>query len=501
MNKNLIFAGLIALIVSIASILAFRQLEDRKTIQIEHITSNPSRPALYPLDDEGKSSSLDFKETAKKVINGVVHIKSTVMYDQLESPQYDRSIPDPFRDFFGDEFERFFRRPAPQQPDGQRPARVGQGSGVIVNQDGYIVTNNHVIANAQDVEVTLHDNRSYKATVIGTDPSTDLAVIQIKEKGLTTVPFANSDEIEVGEWVLAVGNPMGLTSTVTAGIVSAKGRNINVVRDRYAIENFIQTDAAINPGNSGGALVNLAGGLVGINTAIASPTGTFAGYGFAIPANIVSKVIKDLIEFGMVQRGVLGILIRTVDGNLAKAEDLDVTVGVFVDSLVDNSAAGAAGVLKGDVITAVDGTPVNSSPELQGIIAQHRPGEIVILDILRDGKEKSFEVILNNREGKPIMSDKESIVMRSLGAEFGELKSETAKKLDIEGGVAVKKLYAGKIRRDTQMKEGFIITHVNGKKVTSVDALKKQLEGFEGGVMLEGVYEDIPGRHYYAFGM
>ena len=471
MKKNMLFAGLIALVVSLTTIFVQRQFGPEKSIKIEHITSTPGQQAVFTMDEKGNVMPLDFKQTAKRVVNGVVHIQSTMMYNQDQSPQAYRSVPDPFRDFFGEEFKEFFRQP--QQPrNGEIPARVGTGSGVIISTDGYIVTNNHVISDADDIEVTLHDNRTYKATVIGTDPSTDLAVIQIKEKDLPTVGFVDSDEIEVGEWVMAVGNPMGLTSTVTAGIVSAKGRNINILRDKYAVENFIQTDAAINPGNSGGALVNLAGGLVGINTAIASPTGTFAGYGFAIPANIVSKVVEDLIEFGMVQRGVLGIMIRTVDGSLAKSKDLTTTTGVYVDSLVNNSAAEAAGIMVGDVIVAVDNIPVNSSPELQGIIAQHRPGEMVTLDVLRKGVHKSFTVKLNNREGKPTLADKESYVIRSLGIELENISPEAAQALNIQSGVKVEKLFAGKIRRQTQMKEGFIITHVNGKVVKSVDHFK-----------------------------
>ena len=380
--------------------------------------------------------------------------------------------------------------------------RMGTGSGVIISDDGYIVTNNHVIANADDIEVTLHDNRNFKARVIGTDPSTDLAVLQIKADDLPTVPFVNSDEVRIGQWVLAVGNPMGLTSTVTAGIVSAKGRNININRDRYAIENFIQTDAAINPGNSGGALVDLQGGLIGINTAIASPTGTFAGYGFAVPANIVQKVVEDLITYGSVQRGVLGIMIRSLDGNLARKHELDRTVGVYVDSLMANSAAAEAGIKEGDIIIEVDGKEVKTSPELQGIIARFRPGEKVDLKVDRKGKTKTYSVILNNKEGnKEMVTADTREVIKVLGADFETVDQKTADRLNIDGGVKVKKLYPGKLRKQTQMKEGFIITRIDGKKVKDVDAMVEYLENKEGGVMMEGVYEDIPGEYYYAFGM
>ena len=411
-----------------------------------------------------------------------------------------------FRDFFGNDFEFFFgprgQHMKPRSKKGKTPSRVGTGSGVIISDDGYIVTNNHVIAEADDIEVTLHDKRTYRATVIGTDPSTDLALLQIKEKDLPTVPFSNSDYVDVGQWVLAVGNPMGLNSTVTAGIVSAKGRNINILKDKYAVENFIQTDAAINPGNSGGALVNLHGGLIGINTAIASPTGTFAGYGFAVPTNIVNKVVEDLLEYGVVQRGVLGVMIRTLDGNLAKEKEVDIVNGVYVDSLLENSAAASAGVKVGDVIVRVNEQDINSSSELQGMIARHRPGEEVVLDIDRKGKELSIKVTLNNREGNTsILSEDTREIVKILGAEMENVDDKLAKKLEIKGGVKIKKLYAGKLRKYTQMRDGFIITKVDGEDIDSVDELVDILDNKNGGVMLEGVYEDIPGEYYYAFGL
>jgi serine protease Do len=509
MKNNLILSGLVALVVSLSSIGIFSYLNQaNKTVKIEHISSMPSQPTLYTLDKDGQPLPIDFRLTAEKVLDGVVHIKSTHVYADNGQGFERGNIPDPFRDFFGDEFEDFFSprfrfdSPGVNPRSKQPPTRIGTGSGVIISDDGYIVTNNHVIAKADDIEVTLHDNRTYKATVVGTDPSTDLALIQIKEDNLPTVPFVDSDNVHVGQWVLAVGNPMGLNSTVTAGIVSAKSRNINILRDQYAVEDFIQTDAAINPGNSGGALVNMEGGLVGINTAIASPTGTFAGYGFAVPANIVNKVIEDLLEYGVVQRGVLGVMIRTIDGNFAKEKDLNLTQGVYVDSLLENSAAKKAGVKTGDVIMAVDGIDVKSSAELQGIIARHRPGEEVELTINRQGKATSIKVILNNMDGNTQLAIKNTHeISKILGAEFGDIDENLARKLDIKGGVRVKKLYAGKLRKHTQIREGFIITHVDSKAVQSVEELTKILEQKSGGVMIEGVYEDIPGEYYYAFGL
>ncbi len=490
MNKTIIYSGLMALFVSLACFGAFTYFSNAsKSVTVEHVNRMPSAAANYIPSADG--TPLDFTETAAKVVDAVVHIKST---QARSNAQNSREIPAPFRDFFGDEFFR--------DNPGNRP-QVGSGSGVIFNADGYIVTNNHVIDNASDIEVTLHDNRTYKATVVGADPNTDLAVIQIKEENLPYLPFVDSDEVKVGQWVLAVGNPFSLNSTVTAGIVSAKGRNINILRERFAVESFIQTDAAINPGNSGGALVNLAGGLVGINTAIASPTGSYSGYGFAVPSNIVSKIVEDLLEFGQVQRGVLGVMIRSVDGNLAREKALDLNNGVFVDSLLENSAAGEAGVKPGDVIISAEGVPTKTASKLQEVIALRRPGDEISLKVNREGKEMAFKVKLNGSLGnKVVAANKEARDLSSrLGVQLETLPEDVAQKLNIEGGVRVKQLFAGKLRRDTNMREGFIITKVDGRTVTSVEEVEKLLQNKTGGVMLEGVYEDQPGQHYYAFGL
>ncbi len=509
MKSNLIFSGLVALIVSLSSIGIFSYYNNNhKVVKVEHISSTPSTPAVYTLNESGEPIPLDFNEPAKKVIDGVVHIKSTHLYSGNSRNFHFRNSPNPFQDFFGDDFQPFFRPRVPNNSPKsnsrieQMPSRIGTGSGVIISEDGYIVTNNHVIAEADDIEVTLYDNRTFKAKVIGTDPSTDLALLQIKEKDLPVVPLVNSDDTHIGQWVLAVGNPMGLNSTVTAGIISAKGRNINILKDKYAVEDFIQTDAAINPGNSGGALVNLQGGLVGINTAIASTTGSFTGYGFAVPANIVNKVVEDLIEYGSVQRGVLGVMIRNIDGKLVNEKDLSISKGVYVDSLLEGSAAGKAGLKSGDVILAVNEQAVNSSSALQGMIARYRPGEKVDLKINRDSKELVLAVVLNNRDGNPelLSADKPEII-KTLGADLEDINPEMAKDLDIKAGVLVKKLYAGKLRKYTQMRDGFVITKVNGISVSTVKDLIEKIEKNEGGIMLEGVYPDIPGTYYYAFGL
>jgi len=461
-----------------------------QVVTIEHKESLPSLSSRY--ESHVTTAPSDFTAAAEKVMPGVVHIKSTALSGR-SGGRGNSQIPDIFRDFFGDGYGENGREPQPS---------VGSGSGVIISADGYIVTNNHVIDQADDIEVSLSDNRNYKAEVIGTDPSTDLALLKVDAEGLAHVGFANSDEVRVGEWVLAIGNPFNLTSTVTAGIVSAKARNINILRDRSAIESFIQTDAAVNPGNSGGALVNMDGELVGINTAIASRTGSYSGYSFAVPTNIVRKVMEDLMQHGVVQRAYLGVLIRNVDGQLAREKNLNLTNGIYVDSLTENGAAAEAGLKIGDVITAVDGKIVSTSPQLQAAIGTHRPGDKVSVKVNRKGTEKTLYVVLRNGSGNTgSVEKKEVAVLSSLGAEFENVNKDLAERLNIEGGVKVSKLNYGKLKKETNMRSGFIITKVDGKKIRNIDELKEALDNKSGGVMMEGVYEDYPGDYYYAFGM
>jgi len=499
----LILAAVIGSALTMGTFMIFNFDKNGRSIKIEHISDTPIIGAAYTVNKEGEIVPLEFTDVAKKVMPAVVHIKSTRV--QRISRGQDRGNIDPFRDFYNDDiFRRFFGPDfeTPQQlPESPRTI-VGAGSGVIINSDGYIVTNNHVIDNVDDIEVALQDNRIFKAKVVGTDPSTDIALLQIKGKDLPSIALVNSDEVEVGEWVLAVGNPFNLNSTVTAGIVSAKARNINILQNQRAIESFIQTDAAINPGNSGGALVNLQGGLIGICTAIASRTGTYAGYGFAIPSNLVIKVVEDLLKYGVVQRGYLGIMIRSVDGNLAKEEDLDVTEGVYVDSLTANSAAEASGVKVGDVILKVNDTETKTSSELLEIIGRHRPGDQVELKIDRKGKQMDFPVTLRNQEGETRLYEKGAVdILDILGIELEAIDKNTAKKLNIPGGVMITKLLTGKLSQNTEVREGFIITKVDGKAVKTINEFVQLLENKKGGVMVEGVYEDYPGVYYYAFGL
>lgn len=490
--KNYLISASIALAVSMGVIWVAPQVLDMgQKVTVEHVNGQHTPGAVLTVNDKNEIVPLDFTEVSAEVMDAVVHIKSTQAVSARSSQM--RQLPDPFR--------QFFNLPQGGQPMAPQP-KVGTGSGVIINGDGYIVTNNHVIADASDIEVTLHDNRTYKASVIGTDPTTDLALIQIEEKGLPSVPMVDSDQVRVGEWVLAVGNPFNLNSTVTAGIVSAKSRSINILRDQYAVESFIQTDAAINPGNSGGALVNLQGALIGVNTAIASPTGSYAGYGFAVPSNIVNKVVEDLLKYGRVQRGFLGVRIIGVDGNLAKEKDLNVNKGVYVAEVGEEGAAGEAGVEAGDVIVKVDGDEVDTPAQLQEMIARHRPGDKVNLTIIRDGDTELIAVALKNKEGgTDFLENTNTKVFSALGATFENLDRKTAKKLGLNGGVRVSALHPGKFSRDTNMEEGFIITKVGGRVIKNMEDLASAIEGKTGGILIEGRYEDSEEVYYYAIGM
>ena len=503
MKKTIWIAAAVAVVTSFSTalLLEYSGLM-RPVVKVEQVSGAPAHSVLYTKNENGQMIPLDFTSTSEKVMDAVVFIKSThpVARNQI-GRQNMPGLPDPFREFFQDRgFSPFFQQPPAEE--GQPPVEMGAGSGVIINDKGYIITNNHVIDGAAELEVTLHDNRTFKASVVGADPATDLALLQIRAEGLPTLPMANSDEAKVGQWVLAVGNPFNLNSTVTAGIISAKARNINLLKDQYAIESFLQTDAAINPGNSGGALVNLDGQLLGINTAIASPTGAYSGYGFAVPSNIVAKVVKDLLAYGSVHRGYLGAMIRDVNGQLARDKGLAQTEGVYVDSLLNNSAAAKAGILPEDVITFVDGARVKNAAQLQEAIARHHPGDEVKVTLDRKGKEKGFTVKLQNRDGgESLAAARQSPVLNRLGAEFEQLDANTARQLDIKGGVVVKRLFPGKLQNQTEIKEGFIITRADGKDVRSPQELEKVLSNHEGGIMLEGVYQDVPGVYYYAFGM
>ncbi len=432
----------------------------------------------------------DFVLASENSLNSVVHVTTKV-----ETVHFQRDI---FSEFLygpgagGREFKQFGE---------------GSGSGVIVSGDGYIVTNNHVIENAKEIEVILNDNSKYSAKIVGADPSTDIAVLKIDAKGLASLPLGNSDNIHIGEWVLAVGNPFNLTSTVTAGIVSAKARNLNLISDRsgsnvFPIESFIQTDAAVNPGNSGGALVNTKGELIGINTAIASRTGSYSGYSFAVPVNLVKKVMKDIIDYGIVQRGYLGVQIADVTQELKEQNELPDLKGVYIAKVNDEGGAKNAGIKDGDVILKVGSKEVNSAAELQEEIGRRRPGDKVSTTIRRakNNKVEVVEVVLRNQEGETKLISKEEIGKNfALGATFSELTSKEKKELNITNGVKIKSMNAGKLK-SLGLQEGMIITKVNNQPVNSVEQLTEKLNGKSSGILLE-IMTASGKKDYVGFGL
>jgi Do/DeqQ family serine protease len=423
----------------------------------------------------------DFATAAEKTVHGVVHIRSEFM---RKNNSYDYFFG-PFREFFG-------------YPHGGSQFYECYGSGVVISEDGYVVTNNHVVDGASTIEVTLNDRHVYEGELIGRDPTTDLALIKIHEDDLPYISFGNSDEVRIGEWVLAVGNPFNLTSTVTAGIVSAKARNINILGVEGAIESFIQTDAAVNRGNSGGALVNMNGELIGINAAIASNTGSYAGYSFAIPVNIVKKVVNDFLNYGLVQRAYLGVIIREVNSKFAEEKDLDVVGGVYIEQLSDNGGANDAGLEKGDVIMSIDGYATQTTSELLEIIGQHNPGDIVSVEVLRNGNRKSYTVELRNKQGNTevnTIEDQEEF-LAELGASFKIPSDDLLRELDIDNGMQVEKIGEGMLRKGG-VEPGFIITEINNVLINSVDDIEGAMGNVRGGVIrIEGVYPDGTRMNY-----
>ncbi|MGZ3921882.1 MAG: Do family serine endopeptidase, partial [Bacteroidia bacterium] len=426
--------------------------------------------------------NVDFTNAAEKSVNAVVHIKTTS--EQVSNLNYD-----PFAEWFY----------GPQKRQ-QNYSMEGSGSGVIISDDGYIVTNNHVVTGADKIEVVLNDRRTYEGEVIGADASTDVALIKIKEKNLPFLTYGNSETVKVGEWALAVGNPFNLESTVTAGIISAKGRNNILDNNKRPIESFIQTDAAVNPGNSGGALVNTNGELIGINTAIASNNGAYQGYSFAVPVNIVKKVVSDIVEFGTVQRAYLGVSIQDIDSKFAQEKNLKQLNGIYVKGLTVGGSAQDAGIEEGDVITKIQDVNVKSVSELQEQISKYRPGDKVSATVLRNNKELNLAVVLKTMDNTTRLIKKSEIVKQSvnaLGAEFTEVDNNELSKLRIGNGVKVGKLNEGKLAQ-VGIKEGFIITSIDKKKVSNVDDIKNLLSNKNGSVLIEGFYPN-GARAYYGF--
>ena len=468
MNKNIIT---VAVSVLLSGIAAFGI--------VKAATPSEANAQVTPAGQSVRTVNLslsdypDFTYAAENAVEAVVYVKVTVKSQQ---PQY---IDPFFRFFFGEE------------PQGQSRERVrqGSGSGVIIREDGYIVTNNHVVNGATSVQVTLNNNKTYDATIIGTDPATDVALIKIEEKGLPVLQFADSDKLRLGEWVLAIGSPLGeeLRSTITAGIVSAKGRSMANADGEFKIESFIQTDAAVNPGNSGGALVNKQGELVGINTAIVSTTGSYTGYSFAVPSNIVHKVVSDLIDFGSVKRVKLGVTMSAIDEKTAKEMKLSSLEGVYIHEVSKGSAADKAGVKTGDVLVAIDSSAIKSPSSLQEKVNSFHPGDKAVLKVIRDGKEHLLNVVFQEEDAS-----------NGTVADDGTVMFYGASLRAAEKGVEIVSVGNGKIAKQG-VEDGFIILYVNDKKVSKpqdvIDIAKKASRS----VFIEGV--TATGRPgYFGFG-
>lgn len=424
------------------------------------------------------NGGLDFTFAAEKTVHGVVHIQCETT---VQSVFYD--------DFFS------FLLP----PQSRERSYQTSGSGVIISEDGYIITNNHVVQDAETINVVLNDKRSFVARLVGNDPSSDLAVIKIEADGLEPLQFGNSDEVKIGEWVLAVGNPFNLTSTVTAGIVSAKARNINILGNKMSnapIESFIQTDAAVNPGNSGGALVNLKGELVGINTAIASSTGSYTGYSFAIPSNIVRKVTSDLIQYGMTQKANIGVHFAEMDSKLAEVKGIKSVRGIYIGYVIKDGAADKAGIKDGDIITSIDGKSVNSNAEFNEVLAQHSPGDVVKVAIERDGKPFYFDVTLFNSMGNTdIMRNDTEAAEQILNGSFREVNDKEKQQYGISKGIVIEKVGKSPFAR-LGIKNGFIITSIDKKVNISIEDIR-QLEKKKGKLIVEGFYPNDSRTYYF----
>ena len=480
-TKNILGIGAVVLLsAGVAGVTTYTMLkpENRDSLSFnEQFRQNPgARLAAY---DAINAQPVDLTQAAENSLHAVVHIKST-----QQAKEQTVTVRDPFAEIFGDIFGNGGR----QQRRVQTQPRVGFGSGVIISKDGYIVTNNHVIDGADEIIVKLNDNREFKGRMIGTDPNSDLALVKIEGDDFPTIPVGDSDALKVGEWVLAVGNPFNLTSTVTAGIVSAKARTLGVY-GIGGVESFIQTDAAINQGNSGGALVNAKGELVGINAVLSSPTGAYAGYGFAIPTSVMTKVVSDLKQYGTVQRALLGIKGTSLagDGDMMSDQPIDksggtlsdkrkefgVVDGVWVREIVDGGSAAGSDIKVDDVIIGIDGKKVQNFADLQDAIAQHRPGDKVTVKVMRDKKEKNINITLKNEQGTTkIVKD---AGMEILGAAFKELPDDLKKQLNLGYGLQVTGVTSGKMA-DAGVRKGFIILKANDQPMRKVSDLEEVMK-------------------------
>ena len=478
MKKAFLILGVVAVSAAAGGFTAWKVAAPREG-SVQYIEREVERtPALGTHFTSYQAEQYpDLTYAAENAVKAVVNIEAV---QQVEMPR--RRGYDPFLEFFGipqgyDEGPQF------------REQRAG-GSGVIISEDGYVVTNNHVVDGASKLKVKLNDGRTFEAKLIGKDSATDLALLKIEAADLPTVPFGSSDALRLGEWVLAIGSPFDLQSTITAGIVSAKARNLGVIPNDFSIEAFIQTDAAVNPGNSGGALVNTHGELVGINTLIKSQTGSYVGYSFAIPESIVRKVVVDLKEYGIVQRALLGIRYGIVDqdfiDNMGEETGIKELGGAYVSSVVEGGSASEAGIRKGDVILDIDGVKINDNATLSEQIGRRRPNDKVKLSVKRDGKVKQIDVTLRNKAGKTELITKEDVDMvEVLGGKFADAGAKLCRELDIKGGVQVVGVKQGGILSRARVKQGFVITHINDAPVYSLSDMERMTEKIRS---IDGIY-------------
>ncbi|MBV9987103.1 MAG: trypsin-like peptidase domain-containing protein [Chitinophagaceae bacterium] len=497
--KNIIAVVALSASTAIASVWGFNKYQQHQYAGIQDPGKLPVNYAGFFGNNNTPANVVDFTPAATSATPAVVHIKTRTKARQVSNNSMQRQR-NPFSDLFGDDFGDFFGGPR------MIPEQRASGSGVLITDDGYIVTNNHVVDNADELTVTLANKKTYKGTVVGTDASSDLAVIKIDGHNLPYMVYGNSDDTKLGQWVLAIGYPLNLDVTVTAGIISAKSRSIgiNSRQSGTPIESFIQTDAAVNPGNSGGALINTNGELIGINSAIASPTGSYAGYSYAIPVNIVKKVITDIVKFGAVQRAYIGINYPNDNLTEEQVKQLEKEIGssykegegVFVTGVPEGGAAAAAGLKKGDIVTKINGVPVSGGPELQEQVSRYKPGDKITLSYVRGGRETTTNLTLKNRAGNTDVV-KNTGLLQKLGAELVNVDAKVASANQIPGGVVVKKINDGLLKR-TRMQEGFIITSVEGEEIKTVADLDRALSQNKGRkIKIEGIYPGYENTYPY----
>lgn len=466
--------GLVGGFVAFFALDSFKKVPEQASAKMEVVSPVGTRQVVYDPDRPsapGLPGTVDLREAAKMTVPAVVHVTTT---------QKGRVYRNPFLEFFYG------------VPEVQQPTRTGIGSGVIISPDGYIITNNHVIEKSDAIKVTLDNKKEYEARIVGTDPGTDIALIKIEASGLPYLTYADSDDVELGEWVLAVGNPYNLTSTVTAGIISAKARQLGINNEQMSIESFLQTDAAVNSGNSGGALVNAHGELIGINTAIGSPTGNYSGYAFAVPSNIAQKVVNDLMAFGTVQRAMVGIRMIELTADVSKELNLNEIGGIYVSEVLAGGPAQKAGLQSGDIIKFVNGITVNTLPAFQGQLGKYNPGTTVEMRVLRDGKLKDFQVTLEDMGAM----DTASI----LGATLKPLSRAERNRYRINGGIRIEKIQDGPLK-NAGLQEGHIIVKINNDVIQGMDDFNQAIKQAENeGVLITAI--SPRGRiEYFAFSL